>query len=315
MASHERLVEPFSSASPSGLHHTRLQGRSVTISVHDHRPTPFEWLRLRLCATTRSLMCDRAQGPIGPRCRCGQRWSARHHFKIRDRIIFLCDETVHLAPSFAGEALCIRDHLLTHPAQTKQPPPGTSSTTSGHLRPTSTSIYAQSTGPGSRAPTSMAGNFGQSVNGRQRANTSRARPATAMGNRGPESDASAGSQCMNSPLNFRYSGSCISASSGVLRNKKLRGSASMSSFVPISSTPTTQEESSRQSSLSSLVSRVGHMSINEKEADDGVTRMNRAQVNSICDGKPAPRADHRPGPRPSNSTVGPGGGRENAAGQ
>ncbi|KAJ9155951.1 Kinesin-like protein [Coniochaeta hoffmannii] len=77
----------------------------------------------------------------------------------------------------------------------KTPYSRASSTTSAHSRQNSTSSYAQSVAPGHRPQTSMGNTFGQSVNGhgRPRANTSR-RPATAMGNRGPDPDTTTGSQ-------------------------------------------------------------------------------------------------------------------------
>ncbi|KAB5545637.1 hypothetical protein GE09DRAFT_215143 [Coniochaeta sp. 2T2.1] len=174
---------------------------------------------------------------------------------------------------------------------TKQPLSRSSSTTSGHSRHTSTSSYAQSVGPGHRPQTSMGNNnFGQSVSGngaRPRANTSR-RPATAMGNRGPDPDTSTGSQCMNPPARFHSPRSSFASSyarKGGVVNPRLRPSASTPSFIPSPSPPvrlsSMQSISSRQSSLASLASRFGHLAISEEaEADDGSHHQNGEQVNS-----------------------------------
>jgi hypothetical protein len=161
----------------------------------------------------------------------------------------------------------------------------------------------------------MGGNFGQSVNGRQRANTSRSRPATAMGNRGPDSDAGTGSQCTNSQVNFFLSSRASSSShatNGAVFNHKFRGTASMSSFPCYSPS---EAANSRKSSISSLVSKMGHMTISEeREAPNSGHHQNGGQVNSTCNGQAAARPSHQPRPRLSSNTARPGR-RENVAGQ
>ena len=203
--------------------------------------------------------------------------------------------------------------------QSKTPHSRASSTTSAYSRHNSTSNYAQSVGPGHRPQTSMGNNFGQSVNGhgRPRANTSR-RPATAMGNRGPDPDTTTGSQCTASPVNPPISSQPASSNylkSGALLNKRLRPSASTPSLIPTASPArrasstqsSVQSSSSRQSSLNSLVSRFGNMTISEEGEgnDERSNHQNGGQVNSKGNANKAAGADHQPGPRLSDTTVRP----------
>jgi hypothetical protein len=164
----------------------------------------------------------------------------------------------------------------------------------------------------------MSNNFGQSVNGqgRSRANTSR-RPATAMGSRGPDPDTSTGSQCTNPTVYFSPCSQHLSSSYAppvALISKKLRSSVSTPSFIPTAS-PAIRESvkslpqgNSRQSSLSSLSSKFGHMTINEEGESDHTSSKtaNGGQATSRRNECKAAR-DHRlPEPRLSDTSVRPG---------
>ncbi|OIW29670.1 hypothetical protein CONLIGDRAFT_680499 [Coniochaeta ligniaria NRRL 30616] len=213
----------------------------------------------------------------------------------------------HLPPPKVSAAAATKATSIVNLAN--QPLSRASSTTSSHSRHTSASSYAKSMGPGHRPQTSMGNNnFGQSTNGgRPRANTSR-RPATAMSTRGPDPDTTTGSQCMNSPANFSFPSQRLSSSharNGILVNPRLRPSASTPSFIP-SPSVAKSTTTSRQSSLSSLTSKFGHMTISEEEEGEttGDPQKNGGQVNSNREKqKAATRADHRPGPRLSDTTV------------
>lgn len=253
----------------------------------------------------------------GCECQCGGRLETTVLPRRRAIITTHCALLDHAVPSqlLTGcQPLCRA--FADSPLQAKTPHSRTTSTATALTRPKSTSSYAQSIGPVHRPQTSMSNNFGQSVNGngRARANTSR-RPATAMGNRGPDPDTSTGSQCTNSPASFSFTSQRLSCNStarnGALFNPRLRPSSSMPSFIPTASPATrataqnSTQASSRQSSLASLVSKFGHMTINEEGEGDGDSNhsQNGGQVNSKRDQQRAARADHQPGPRLSDTTV------------
>lgn len=160
----------------------------------------------------------------------------------------------------------------------------------------------------------MGGNFGQSVNGgsRPRSNTSK-RPATAMSNRAPESDTSTGSQCTNTPDRFPLSSKPLRFSSSVcakneaLFNPRLRPRSSAPSLIPVAGPHISTRATSRDSSLGSLTSKFGHMTISEEVEEDGGSEYRiGGQVNSASAHLATPTAIPRPGPRPSKTTVRPG---------
>lgn len=313
--------------------------RGHRISLHRYHTSGLPWPRPALLATACSVVCLLTHSSTRPSCSCTdtrlpgptlvtRRWPDTDYNIVDD-----------VAPSQTGLVInsyvsLTRFHVADcHYPQAKQPLSRTSSTTSGNSRHTSTSSYAQSVGPGHHRPqTSMGNNFGQSTNGhgRPRANTSR-RPATAMSNRGPDPDTTTGSQCMNSPVvsfslssqSQRFSSSSR-ARNGALFNPRLRPSSSMPSFIPSPSPSVAAKcssSSSRQSSLGSLTSRFGHMTISEEGEEEETSRVgdpqkNGGQVNSKREGQSAARAEHRgSGPRLSDTTVRAGRREKVAVGQ
>lgn len=138
--------------------------------------------------------------------------------------------------------------------------------------------YATSLGPGARPQSRppSASTFHQSVNGRQRANTTRARPATAMGHRAVEDDPETGNQKNCRKRSAPFPPQSSQERHGSMRDKALRSVPSVPAF-----SSQTQRASNRQASLESLVRGFGGLSIEGRVTDGWEPK--GSQVNSsIC---------------------------------